>query len=1112
MSKTKTVEQFPFLAEGGELGSLIRSFDWERTPLGSPGKWPQSLKTAIRILLTSRQPMFIWWGEELINLYNDPYRSILGGKHPQALGRPASEVWREIWDQVGPRVHSAISRDEGTYDEALFLMMERNGYPEETYYTFSYSPLPNDEGRTSGIFCANTDDTQRIIGARRLALQRELAARTLQVKTICDACASCAAALATNPRDLPFALLYLKQQGENRAVLMGRAGIMPDHSAALPSISLDDSGIWQLADVFRRARPEVIALSEGIAFPTGAWNRPPEKAVLLPINASGRIGHSAVLIAALNPHRPYDRGYEEFLALVGTQIASALTGAQAYEEERERAEALAELDRAKTTFFSNVSHEFRTPLTLMLGPVEDLLGRDASGPQREVLQLVYRNGLRMQKLVNALLDFSRIEAGRVLARVEPVDLASFTAELASVFRSAMERAGLRFKVDCLPLSQPVCVDREMWEKIVLNLLSNALKYTFEGTIAVRLKEEAGQAKLTVSDTGTGIPEAELPRLFERFHRVEGAQARTQEGTGIGLALVQELVRLHAGSVDVESAPGKGSTFTVSIPFGTPVDGQSISEPRLSSGESPSNAYVEEALGWLRETREAAGVASLDGPVPANRSAPQGRVVLADDNGDMRDYVQRLLQAEYEVIAVRNGREAFEAAVAAAPDLILSDVMMPECDGFELLARLRAHPGTRSIPVVFLSARAGEEASAEAREAGADDYIVKPFTARELLARVRGTVLIRRERRHAAEQLNRIFAQAPVAICVLRKPDFVYELANPFYRQLVRGRELVGRKIADVIPNIPQDVWDAFHQVVDTGQSFVANEWYVPYDADGDGEAEPHWFNALYYPLRDARQNIDGLVAVVFEITQQVQARKEVERVNRELEEFAYVASHDLQEPLRMVNLFSQLLVKRLETASPEEIRKYADFIGSAANRMQQLIQDLLSFARAVHGETPALLPVSLRACLDRALDFLQLDIREADARVQVGNLPVVLGGETQLTQLFQNLVSNALKYAKPEVSPTIRIEARRSGKEWVVSLRDNGIGFKQEYAGHIFGLFKRLYRSEYPGTGLGLAICKRIVERYGGRIWAESEPGEGSTFSFALVAANEDDQCAAGGG
>jgi PAS domain S-box-containing protein len=1072
----------------------MRKFDWKSTSLGPPDRWPQSLKTAVRILLTSRQPMFIWWGDSLINLYNDPYRSILGGKHPAALGQPASVVWQEIWDQVGPRAHSAIASNQGTYDEALFLMMERNGYPEETYYTFSYSPIPNDQGETFGIFCANTDETQRIISTRRLATQRELAARTTDALTVADACASGMAALATNPYDLPFALLYLKQPGNPAAELMGRSGVLLD-----PGAPFQEAAFWPLDKALRSAKPSLMDLPGGIHFPAGAWDKPPDRAVLLPINTAGQIGSSAVLIVGLNPHRAYDDSYDGFLTLIAGQIASALTSAGAYQQERRRAEALEDLDRAKTTFFSNISHEFRTPLTLMLGPVEDLLARyagSASTSDRESLVIIHRNAVRLQKLVNALLDFSRIEAGRMSAHFQPTDLPAFTCELASAFQSAMERAKLVFTVDCKPFSQPVLIDREMWEKIVLNLLSNALKYTFEGAVSLHLEQSAGSALLTVSDTGTGIPQTELPRLFERFHRVAGARGRTFEGTGIGLALVQELVRLHDGTVGVTSSVDKGSAFTVSLPLRPANLSQN---PALEHQHSlQAETYIEEALGWLPQSSDA--LASSQ-PRQLGTKVTEGRILLVDDNADMRAYVERLLSSNYDVVVASNGSQALNMALADPPDLVLSDIMMPELDGFGLLRELRANPVTKSVPVVFLSARAGEEASAEGREAGADDYIVKPFTARELLARVRGTLLIHRERRHAIDQLNQIFEQAPVAICVFNKQDFVFELANPFYHQLVRGRQLVGRKLAEALPELPEAVWQAFRQVVDLGQPFQANEWYIPYDADGDGEVEDHWFNVNYNPLRNSDQSIRGLISVSYDITRQVQSRKEVERVNRELEEFAYVASHDLQEPLRMVNIYSQMLIKKQQNLTPDSL-KYVEFIGAGVRRMEELIRDLLSFARNVQSEALTLEPVSLRICLDKALATLQVQIDEKSARLEIGELPRVMGEETQLPQLFQNLLSNALKYSKADTAPVLQIESRRHNKEWVISVRDNGIGFKQEYERHIFGLFKRLHRNEYAGTGLGLAICKRIVERLGGRIWAESELGAGSTFFFTLTAAD----------
>ena len=277
---------------------------------------------------------------------------------------------------------------------------------------------------------------------------------------------------------------------------------------------------------------------------------------------------SGVLVAGVSPARKLDAEYRTFYELVAGQIATAIQNARSSEEERKRIEALAEIDRAKTAFFSNVSHEFRTPLTLMLGPVEELLARshtDLPPAAKSQLELVNRNGSRLLRLVNTLLDFSRIEAGRMQAVYQPTDLAAFTVELASVFRSATERAGLRLELNCPKLAEPVFVDRGMWEKIVLNLISNAFKFTFEGTIAVELKQAGREIELRIRDTGVGIPAHEIPRLFDRFHRIENTRSRTHEGSGIGLALVQELVKLHGGSVRVESKLREGSIFIVSVP-------------------------------------------------------------------------------------------------------------------------------------------------------------------------------------------------------------------------------------------------------------------------------------------------------------------------------------------------------------------------------------------------------------------------------------------------------------------------------------------------------------------------------------------------------------------
>jgi len=733
---------FDVFAGGGELGERMRAIDWASTSLGPVETWPQSLRTCVRIILTSSQPMFVWWGDELINLYNDAYCSILAGKHPSALGKPAAEVWREIWGAVGPRAQRAMRDNQGTFDEALLLIMERSGYREETYYTFSYSPVPGDRGEPGGILCANSSDTQRIFGERQQALLREVSAATAEARTPSEVCERAARALASNPRDLPFAALFTIEDDAPRVA--STTGIAADHPllATLP-----------VGEAIASRAIAIRSLAGATGVPTGAWDEPAREAIALPI-AGGDRSLAAVLVVARNPFRRLDDDYRRFLELLAVQIGSALANAQAYEAERRRAEGLAELDRAKTTFFSNISHEFRTPLTLMIGPTEDALRKEPRALAGESLDAVYRNELRLLKLVNALLDFSRIEAGRVRAQYEAIDLAQYTRELASAFRSAMERAGLRFEVATGAIDGLVSVDRSMWEKIVLNLLSNALKFTFAGEVTVQLADRGSEVELVVADTGTGIPAEELPHLFERFHRVDGARSRTHEGSGIGLALSHELVKLHRGSLTAESELGRGTRFTVRIP--KQADAGLVAQPRTAS--SGVSAFVEEALRWLPEQSSPEITLPLDAP-PLERSG-EAKLLVADDNADMRDYLRRLLGERWNVTIVADGRQALEAARRDRPDLVLTDVMMPELDGFGLLDALRADPDLASVPVVMLSARAGEEARVEGIEAGADDYLVKPFSARELIARVSNMLQLARLRReveverNAAEAANR----------------------------------------------------------------------------------------------------------------------------------------------------------------------------------------------------------------------------------------------------------------------------------------------------------------------------------------------------------------------
>jgi len=612
----------------------------------------------------------------------------------------------------------------------------------------------------------------------------------------------------------------------------------------------------------------------------------------------------------------------------------------------------------------------------MLGPIEDALAEAVSLPpaQRERLEVAHRSALRLLKLVNSLLDFSRIEAGRERARFQPINLAALTAALASNFRSACERAGLDLVVDCPPFDAPVYVDPDMWEKIVLNLLSNAFKFTLRGGVTVALREAAAVAELVVRDTGVGIPPHELPRLFERFHRIEGQRGRTHEGTGIGLALVDELVKMHGGSITASSVPDEGTEFRVTIPLGSAhLPRDSMCEPTSAFTQTRASAFVEEALRWLPDQ---AGGRPSHSPEEADLAQVEGkpRILLADDNADMRAYVAGILaRGGYDIETAEDGAAALAAARRGPPpDLILTDVMMPLLDGFALLREVRADPAMEGLPVILLSARAGEEARIDGLAAGADDYLTKPFGARELRARIDGAIRLARLRR------------------------------------------------------------DAYSRI---------------------------------------------------------------QAVNKELQEFAYAASHDLKAPLRVIDNTSRWLEEDLEGRLHEGTREHMRLLRSRVARMEKLLDDLLEYSR-IGRVTDARFTETIAG--QELIDDLIAMIAPPDgfevrtgpgfADIRVCRMP--------LQHVLMNLIGNAIKHHDKKTG-CIEVTVEDSGDFYAFAVKDDGPGIPAQFHEQIFKMFQTLKpKDQVEGSGMGLALVKKYVELYGGKVSLESEEGKGSAFRF----------------
>jgi PAS domain S-box-containing protein len=1151
-----------FLAGGGAVGNLMRAKHWHDTPLGSPDSWPQSLKTVVRILLTSRYQMWMCWGPELTMFYNDAYGPTLGVKQQWALGASAREVWKEIWPDIGPRIERVLQSGEATWDEALLLFLERSGYPEETYHTFSYSPLADDDGRIVGMLCVVTEETERVIGERRLFALQELAAGMAGNSTLAMVFEAVARQLNRNLKDLPFTLTYLfDQHGDAR--LACSSGVDSKHSIAAARIDPQDpNAAWPAEEIL--ARRTALNLSDlkdrFAALPKGAWDKPPREAIIVPIAQQGRESPAGFLVAGINPYRRMDDAYLGFINLVAGQISSGLANAQAYEEAQRRAEALAELDRAKTAFFSNVSHEFRTPLTLMLGPLEDVLSRPEANPlgeHRELVQVAHRNGVRLLKLVNTLLDFSRIEAGRAQSYFEPIDLAAFTAELASNFRSATERAGLQLSVNCEPLLEPVWLDRDMWEKVILNLLSNAFKFTFDGAITVETSrsEDGKRAQVTVRDTGTGIPGAELPYLFDRFRRVAGARGRSIEGSGIGLALVRELVNVHGGTISVASEMGRGSAFTVALRFGCehlPADrvGQARTQ---NSGETRTQAYIDEALSWLGDVSQAApggapGAAEVGQIAPVAGAASQ-RVLIADDNIDMRTYLQKLLQtAGFQVEAVGDGEQALAAALQHKPDLILSDVMMPKIDGFGLLAALRKDSELRDVPVLLLSARAGDEAKVEGFAAGANDYLVKPFSARELVARVRANLdlaTLRRESEEALRRLNESLEQQvaertadlrakEARLRAIFGTSYTYQIYLSTDGTLLdaNATSLAGIKaeLHDVIgkpfwqtpwftstPGMSESVRGAIPQVA--AGEVVRREIHVKLPQGGW-----RWFDFQMRPVCDSHNKVVAIVPEAVEVSE----RRLAEQALRQAQKMEGIGqltggvAHDFNNLLTII-VGSLETVRRQISQSGFDAANIEPLVDSAmrgAQRAASLTQRLLAFSRQQPLDPK---PIDLSRLVTGMSDLLHRTIGE-----QISIETVMSAGlwrtnidANQLEMAIINLAVNA-RDAMPN-GGTLTIEAANvslderyaasqaevtPGQYVMLAVTDNGIGMSQDTVAKAFEPFFTT-KDIGHGTGLGLSQVYGFVKQSGGHVKIDSEVGQGTSVKIYLPRLDTDESAPA---
>jgi signal transduction histidine kinase len=742
-----------------------------------------------------------------------------------------------------------------------------------------------------------------------------------------------------------------------------------------------------------------------------------------------------------------------------------------FQQRRELEEArdhLRELDRTKSRFTANVHHELRTPLTLMLAPLESMLAGDfgaLSEPQRDYLRTMRVNGLRLLKLINNLLDLAKIESRQLELRRRPCPVGRVAEEVVLGARPLAERKGVALATAGLAELPSVNADRDAVEKVIVNLVGNALKFTEPGgRIEVRGAPAAdGGVQLTVADTGIGLPPDQLERIFDRFAQVDTSATRRHEGTGIGLSLAKELVEGHGGRIWAESeGVGHGTRIHVFLPAGeadaeheeevlqtAAGDGVALArslEAVQAEMNLESAADAEARRSELSSTVERYTARQIDVATPpdlgddAAPDDPRPEVLIAEDNPDMRRLLAFVVGREFRVRLAPDGRRALEAVRLRAPDLVLTDVMMPEMSGTELARALKSDPHTAGLPVVLVTSKAEREMKIEGLEGGADDYVTKPFHPRELLARVRALVRLRRLQRELEERneaLQRMNVELERALSDLKEAEV----------QVLQSERLaaVGELAAGVAHEVNNPV------------NFALNA------------------------LRTLGAQVDQLADA---------ARA--------------LAALDTSDPEKLARDLEALERERGELVPSEaaaELRELVGIVTEGLERTYRLVANLRDLAGAGRGVRTA---VNLRRGLDSTLQLLRRDLLDAgiEVRLELGPEPLVVSGEAgALSQLFLNLLKNSAE-ALEGIGGIIRIEGRREGGWVSITVRDSGPGIPAEVRERLFQPFFST-KEAGRGTGLGLSICRRIAGDHGGTIDLTSSPGEGAAFTLRLPAEDE---------
>lgn len=742
-----------------------------------------------------------------------------------------------------------------------------------------------------------------------------------------------------------------------------------------------------------------------------------------------------------------DQSVQKLTMLVNFVIDTAR---RALSDVKEKNTKLTEMDKIKSDFMANISHELRTPLTLIIGPLETILSDDASliSPKHlDNMHRIQRNAKRLYVLVNDLLDFSKAEAGKFVVHEELLDVNQLISQLVDDAQGLAVKRKLHLSFHPSEGLDLMMYDRKMLEKIVLNLMSNALKFTpAEGSIKVGVINLENTIQLTVEDTGMGIPASEIDKLFERFHQVDTSRTRSHEGTGIGLALISQFAQLMQGTITVESEEGKGAKFIVTLPNRsvsaeekTKILAQAEADPSLTFKVSLSQlALKNEKSSALPLTKE-----RTTGDLPL--------IVVADDNPDMRSYVISLLEETYEIIAVENGELALEAIRKHRPQVVLSDVMMPVMDGCTLTKAIKTDPDLKSIPIILITAQAGKEAVVSGLEIGADDYLPKPFSPEELMARTASALRLH-QNYLAILNLNQQLAKSNTELKAEIEERKKLEVQNAnLNNELIQSARRAG--MADIATSVLHNVGNVLTSV-NMSITAISN--------------------------RIERSKISNLPEI----------GKLLSQHQGDIGTFIAKDPQGQEIPSYIINLGDRWM----------KDKKFLTDEISSLNHNVQHIKEIVIKQNAFSRSLGVVEKISIIEVLEDALMLNKAAYERAEVEIirDFATLQPVVIDRVKVLQVVINLIKNSLEsLLENDVKPkkiTLRIQ-EKDESHFIIQVIDNGIGILPE---NINKIFSHGFTTKKTGHGFGLHTSAIAVQEMSGNFLIESQ-GEGKGATFTLV-------------